>query len=223
MSEELKVSNNEELLDASLKLLQDRKEASKALKDIASRVITASGGDKSSWSSVRKLHAKKGDGWVGNNPLVLDKDAKSKDILSTMFARLQKTIVDIESYNQADMLNEYFNALKESGITIELDHSKFFHADTTQLDVEDELDSSKAYIKTIESYDEEMKEVHATTSEALNFTAKEDYKKVLGLYNRKVKGKDIGDTVQDILTKHTMMDTAVNLINDMESVEESEE
>lgn len=205
----------EELLEASLQLIESKKIASKALKDVTKRILANDGTTKENWVQLRKLFAKMGCGWSGD-PLTLQEDAEKKDTISVMLVRLLNVIGAFEEFNMEDKILPYFTALKEYGITIMIDPAKFAHAEIKQEDAEEALQQSKSWIDTIDQNNDILKTEHAPKSEELNFTLAPDYGKVLSLYNRKLKGKDIDDKVQDILTRNELLDTAVNLVNDLQ-------
>lgn len=215
MSEVNEINNAEELLNATVDVLKEKKNTGKALAEVTKRVLDQSGGDKSNWRIVTKVCANKGRAWLGN-PLDLDKEAEHKDSISPLFIKLLATITALEEFNQTDeVLKEYLDALQSRGITITIDHNAFEHADTDSIEppIDEELESTKSYMRTIENYSDEIKNEHAVRANELNFCSANSYMSIAQLYKRGVvDGKDIQDTCQDILTDHEMFDTAVGLI-----------
>lgn len=208
------VKNAEELLNETAELMEDKKVASKALRDVTKRVIEEAGGaDKTNWNKVRKYYKDKGKGWAGD-PLLLDKEAKKKDGLSQKFKGLYEAINAIEEFNMSSILEDYFKSLESKGITITIDHEKFAHADISEESVEDALDSSKGYMETIDSYNDELKDEHAPKSEELNFAPAGEYTNLAKIFVRGMKGKDVGDVVQNKVTYCEMTETAYNLVKD---------
>ena len=112
------------------------------------------------------------------------------------------------------MLKDYFDALKKKGIEITLNLEEFVQADIAEESVEDALDSSKGYMEEIDSYNDELKDEHAPKAEELNFAPKEEYKGLASIFIRGMKGKDVGDAVQDKVTYCEMTETAYNLVKD---------
>ena len=209
------VKNAEELLDETVEVIENKKIASKALKEITKRVMEEAGGaDKTNWNKTRKYYKDKGKGWVAGDPLCLDKEAKKKDPLSSKFKGLYDAIAAIEEFNMSPMLDDYFKALADKGITITIDSEKFAHADIGEESVNDALDSSKSYMETIDSYNDEIKDEHAPKSEELNFAPAGEYTGLVKIFMKGMKGKDVGDVVQDKVTYCEMTETAYNLVKD---------
>lgn len=210
------VKNPEELLTATMDLLREKKVTSKAMAEVSKRVIEATHADKADWKLLTKAYSDKGRAWVGGNPLLLDKEEPHKDNVSPIFAKLLAIVSAAEAFNYSDeLLQDYFDALENVGIKIEIDHDKFEHADTDNLDsLEEELDSIKSYSATIEQYNDELRDEHAMKAEELNFAPSSDYMKVVNIYRKGVAGKEIDDEVQDILTHNELLDSAVNLVSD---------
>lgn len=208
------IKDIKELLDTTIETMKDRSDASKALSDIKKRVITSTNGDKSNWSLLSKVNALAGEGWAGD-PFILDPKAKYKDAISQIFIKLLTLITATEEFNVTDdILAPYLDTLKSHGIILIVKSDEFNHADTSDTDIEEELQSSKSYIKTVQSYNEDIQE-QAEKAESMNITSKKDYSKVVNIYNKGLKGKEIDDDVQNILTNNEMLDTAVNKASDL--------
>ena len=218
MSEDLEnVNSREDLLDESIKLLEEKRVVSKALKDIAKNVLKETSGDKNDWKVVSKFYYNKGKGWAnGGDPLTLEKEAPKKDTFSQLCIRLRDTIRSLVAFGKADLLDEYLQALDAAGIGITLKGDLAPQETGFEEVVDEALDSAKSYYATIESYNDELKNVHAPKSEELNFTVAGDYSSALKIYRKKIKGKAVDDDVQNINLRCEMLETALNLINDME-------
>lgn len=206
--------NAEELIEETLKVMSDKKDTQKALKDSVSEVLERTNGDKYDWNIVNKVYANKGEGWVAGNPLNLDKDNPHKDAISSTFKKLAETITAFAKFDQLDVLEDYFEALRNLGINIQVDESQIPKQDLDGVDIKDYLTSQKAYIKTIEEYSTELREVHTAVSEDLNFAPKTEYLKLVGIYKRGIEGKDVDDAVQDKLTHCEWTETAYNLVKE---------
>ncbi len=217
MSEDIQDINNiEDLLSATVEVIHDKKSANKAKSDIVKRVLSQSGGDKQRLNTVAKAISTKGRAWNGD-PLSLNPDERQKDILSQLFIRVFQTIEAFEEFNQTEnVLSDYLEALENRGIKITINHEQFNHADTENItpSFEDELDSIKGYIRTVENYSNDLKEFHAPKAEDLNFTPKSEYMRIANIYIRGLAGKEIDDTVQDILLHNELVDSAVNMVAD---------
>lgn len=218
------VKNAKELLKETLSIMNERRIATKAKADVEKRVVADTGGDKANWRLISKVFANKGKGWLGGNPLDIDKGAKHKDAISGTFIKLADVIKAAEDFNQTEtVLQDYLDALSNIGIKITVDHEKFAHADTEALEygIEEELKSVKSYVNTIESFSDEIKEEHTVKAEELNFAPKTGYLRAVNIYKKATKGKDVDDEVQNIHTYNEFMDTAVNLAADYGKSEDS--
>lgn len=209
------VKDAKELLNETLKIFKEKKVAGKALAEVNKRVLTETSGNKNDWSTLTKAYTNKGKAWIAGNPLELNPEEKYKDIISAVFIKLVTLIKATEAFNRTEeILGDYLEALENIGINIQIDSDKFTHFDTNMCDIEEELKAVKAFKATIESYNEEIKEEHSAKAEDLNFAPKTGYMKVANIYKRGISGKDIDDTVQDILTYNEFIDRAVNLVAD---------
>lgn len=218
------VKNAKELLEETVNILVEKKIANKALSDVHKRVLKDTSGDKADWKLLTKVYANKGKAWVSGNPLSLDPNEKHKDMISPLFRKLYEVVKATEAFNQTyNVLSEYFDALEDLGIKISIDPDKFNHLDTDLLDssLEDELDSAKAYLATIEGFSDEIRNEHTAKAEELNFAPASAYTRVVGIFRKGMSGKEIDDDVQRILTYNEFLDKAVNLtadyVNSMES------
>ena len=211
------VKNAKELLDETISILNEKKVARKALAEVNKRVVTETAGDKGDWNTLVKAYANKGRAWIGNNPLELNSEEKHKDVVSPIFNKLLNLIKAAEAFDQTEeLLGEYFAALEEAGITIQINPEKFTHSNVDMMDedIEEELKAAKSFLLTIESYSDEIKNEHAIKAEELNFAPKTGYMQVANIYKKGINGKDIDDTVQNILTYNEFIDKAVNLAAD---------
>lgn len=211
------VTNAKDLLEETVDVLREKKTASKALTEVNKRVLQETGGDKADWRIVTKVNSNKGRAWIDDNPLELNTEEKHKDFLSSIFIKLVGIIKATESFNLTDdLLSEYFEKLEEIGIKITVDSDKFDHLSTEGLDtdIHEELDSVKSYDRTIENYNDEIREEHVVKAEELDFSPADTYMKVVNIYRKGLSGKEIDDDVQNILTHNEMFDSAVNLTAD---------
>lgn len=211
------VSNAKELLEETVSILNERKVASKALAEVDKRVLQATNGDKAHWKLLTKIYANKGKAWAGESPLVIDKEEKHKDVISPIFIKLLDTIRATEAFNVTDtVLGEYLEALAAQGIEIKINSDMFDHLDTDAMDatVDDELDSAKAYLRTMSEFSDEIRDEHTARAEELNFVPASSYMRIVNIYRKGVNGKEIDDDVQNILTYNATVDQAVNLAAD---------
>ena len=209
-----------EVLQETVSVFEDRKVAKKALTEVEKAISGLTEQDPGFVKIATKLVEKKGAGWAGS-PLALDKEAKVKDPLSQMFIGMRDKIVSLRQTGQAKILTDYFSALEGSGIHITVDP-----VDLPFDDAVDEMFSrATSFIRTIRSYDDEVKDEHAPKAEELNFCPAKEYKGLAKIYQRGMKKgpEAIDDACQDKVTYCEMTETAYNLVHDSIRSEEGED
>lgn len=212
-----------DILDESVKNLNNIKSARKGLKETISNIVDATGAESGFVKEAIKITSRLGDGVINpERPLGLEAEAKEKDPVSKLLLNLAEIIQCLKVTKTANKLKPYFEQLKdEYGIIIALtDASELNEVDE---DINESFVSAKAYNKTIKDYREEIKEEHATKADDANFVRARDYSKVLNIYNTGVsKGLEaVEDKCQDTLasceeTKRNVdiLETAVNAVQD---------
>ena len=200
-----------EVLEETSKLMDERKVAKKALTETEKALANLLDIDVGFVKEADKLVEKKGAGWSGS-PLSLDKDAKVKDPLSQLFINLRDKVLVLRETGQVDILQEYVEALEGQGIHLSFD------AVPTPFDdaVGEMFDRATSYIRTIRSYDDEVKDEHAPKAEELNFCPSREYKGLARIYKRGKKSgvEAVNDACQDKVAYCEMTETAYNLVHD---------
>lgn len=204
-----------DLLDETTKIEEEKKIASKAMNELAKDAEKSLNADKATLKKCKDYVYYHGNGWVNGNPLDLDPEEKFKDRLSPTFKKLRDIVLDLQANGMIDLLNEYIGALEGFGIHITIDDADPIVSDVVE--TKEVIKSMCGYQKVICENSDIIREEHSQQSEDLNFTPKAKYKEVFGFYSRKMKGKDIDDSVQDKITACEMYETALNEVNDMES------
>lgn len=223
MAEEVEETKPFDLLDESVKILEDIKVAKKALKDVISSITEATSAQSGFIKAATKIVAKMGDGVTDKNkPLNVDKEAPYKDPISKLLKNLGETILTLKEAGVLNKLEPYFNQLENDyGVSISVKDTSV--EDPIDPEIEDLYNSSTSYLRTIRDYKDEIKEDHAPKAEEIQFVKSNDYNKVLALYNKGMsKGVDsIEDKCQDTLascedTKKDLdsLETAINLVHD---------
>ena len=191
--------------------MDERKVAKKALTETEKALANLLDIDVGFVKEADKLVEKKGAGWAGS-PLSLDKDAKVKDPLSQLFINLRDKVLVLRETGQVDILQEYVDALEGQGIHLSFD------AVPTPFDdaVGEMFDRATSYIRTIRSYDDEVKDEHAPKAEELNFCPSKEYKGLARIYKRGKKSglEAVNDACQDKVAYCEMTETAYNLVHD---------
>lgn len=201
-----------ELLDESIEVLEEKKQAQKAMNGLAKDSEESLGANKSVVKFCKDIYFTKGKAWVGGSPLTLDSQEKVKDKTSQLMIKLRDLILNLQSIGHVDWLTDYFSALEGYGIHITVDDADPEVSDTDE--IEEVIKSMCAYQSIIKDNSEIIKETHGQESEDLNFAPKKDYSQVVSLYNKIQNGKDVDDEYQDKITRLEMFETALNLVYD---------
>lgn len=191
------ISEPFELLEESLRVKGDIKVSKKAMEEASTRISDQLKIDKGFVKEARKLLSKKG--------------AEKGDVLSSTFEKLATIISVLNVTGMLDELNEYLSELEGKGIKISIENKNESAPPSVIEDFKDVI----AYLHTIDEYQEEITS-HSTRAEELNFSPKKEYKQLLSMYERRLKGKDVEDKVQDKITYCTMTETAWNIVHDKE-------
>ena len=207
------MSDIKDLLDESIIALDEKKQAQKTINGLAKDAEEPLNIDKQTVKFCNNVYFAKGKGWVNNNPLLLDKDAKIKDKTSQLMIKLRDLILNLRRIGHLDWLKEYFDALCEDGIHITIDNEDQYDV-TSPAEIEEVIKSMCAYQLVVDENSETIKEEHGQRSEDIDFAPKKNYPEVLGLYSKIQNGKDVDDEYQDKITYLEMFESALNLVYD---------
>ena len=185
-----------DLLDESLESLKDKKTFSKESNKIIKETAEACGVDKQYIKATKDLMYNKGKGWLNEQPLVLDTQAKKKDKISQTLLKLYDIIYSLKSVNMDNELAPYLDALSELGITID-----YSNVEVSEINNEDKLADSIEQLVRYETNKEalnEQIEADGVKSEEMDFVRKKDYAKILDFYSKKKEEEDLDDKFQQI-------------------------
>jgi len=199
LDEEVETFNDPfELMDESLKLKDDIKIQKKALKDVTNRL-------------VNEIHCD--IGFVKEAQKMLAAEGKDKgDTLKDTFDKLINVILTFRQIGYVEHLAPYFDKLEAAGISLKIEDTESAASDT----VKEGWKDSVSYLRSIKEKQDIISNTHAPNSEDINFAPKEEYKGLLSIYSKKLKGKDVDDAVQERVTYFEMAETAYNLVGDKE-------
>ena len=127
--------------------------------------------------------------------------------------KLRDLILNLRRIGHLDWLKEYFDALYEDGIHINIDNEDQYDV-TSPAEIEEVIKSMCAYQLVVDENSETIKEEHGQRSEDIDFAPKKNYPEVLGLYSKIQNGKDVDDEYQDKITYLEMFESALNLVYD---------
>lgn len=204
--------NAKELLEESIQVLDEKKQAQKAMNGLAKDCEESLNIDAATVKFCKNVYWTKGKAWEHGSPLVLNKDEKIKDKTSQLMIKLRDLILNLRRIGHIDWLTDYFSALDGCGIHIAVDEQA---PDVSSPDeIEEVIKSMCGYQLVVDENADKIKEDHGQQSEDLNFAPKKNYAEVLGLYNKIQNGKDVDDEFQDKITQLEMLETALNLVYD---------
>jgi hypothetical protein len=201
-----------ELLEESAEILHDKSAASKNMNMIASETAKMQQIEKSIIVRAKDYKYYAGAGWIDNDPLQKNPEEKFPDRVAPTFRKLLQIIDDLRAIGKTDWLDPYVQALSNHGIDLTFSAADCMVNDPDE--VEAAIENMCGFQKTICTLADEINDVKALTSEDINFTPKNEFKKVLGFYDRKAKGKDVDDAYSDWVTHLEMVETAVNQVYD---------
>lgn len=204
------IKTTQELLDLSLSVVSEKKQAVKTMNMMLADTAKTYGVNKKILAGARDIAFTKGKGWKNDNPFDLDADAEIKDKTSQLFMKLRDTVKTLNEIGKTDWLIPYISALEGYGIHLSVD-KKDVDA-TASSEVGEAITSMNAYQQVKFDNDKLLKENHAPKSDELNFTKASDYGYVLGLYDKVKSKKNIDDEVQEKFLRLEMLENAMGLV-----------
>lgn len=205
------------LLEESQTLLEENKQTNKTINGIIKDAVAAYGVQKDELKRCKDYYYYKGKGWLNSsNPLMLDKDAKVKDKMTPVFAKLRDFFVDLQDIGHPEWAQEYIDALKEDGINITLTERPPVVSSPDE--VEEAVKSLIAYQEIVLENKDTIKEEHAEQSEVLMLSTKAQYPKVAAFYNKisdpKRDQDRTDDSYQSMVADLEQLETAYTVIYD---------
>jgi hypothetical protein len=201
-----------ELLQDSNEILEQKKAASKNMNMVAAETAKAQGIEKPILVRCKDYLHYRGRGWLGGDLLEKDPEEKFPDRVAPTFRKLLQIVEDLSAVGRPDFLDIYLDALRAKGIDIKINYADMRVNDPDETWVA--VENMSGFQTTICALADEINDVKAVESEDINFTPKNEFKKVLGFYNRKEAGKDVDDFYQDTVTHLEQVETAYNKVYD---------
>ena len=101
------VKTAQELLNISLDIVSEKKQAVKTMNMMLADTAKTYGVNKKILSSARDIAFTKGKGWKNDNPFDLDADAEIKDKTSQLFMKVRDTIKALNEIGKTEWLTPY--------------------------------------------------------------------------------------------------------------------
>lgn len=160
----------------------------------------------------------RGRGWGDDCLSKSDESEKYPDRVSPTFRHLIDIVTNSYATGKEDLLQVYLDAIKEKGITISIDESKFTQpsSDSKQIIAEslNQMDPIQCLICEKNDY---MTDVLAEQAESANLSPKEKYKKIIKLAASKQSGKDVDDQVQSEYVKIELFQNGLEEVSKIDS------
>ena len=202
-----------ELLEESYTLLKEKKVNSKHLSTIASDMAKMQKIEKPVMIRCKDYVYYRGRGYLPTD-ILGDKDPQEKfpDRVVPTFKKLLQIIDDLYAIGKPELLDIYLDAMKQRGIEI------IVHDKNTRVIDPDEtwqaIENMQSYQATICDLADQINFGCTQVAEDINFTPKEEFKKVLSFYEKKTDERDCDDLYQEKVTDLEMTETAYTKIYD---------
>lgn len=158
----------------------------------------------------------RGRGWGDSCLEKSEESEKFPDRVSPTFRHLIDIITNSYATGKEDLLNVYLDAIKEKGITITIDVSKFTRPSEESKQVVavalNQMDPLQTAICEKNDY---MTDVLAEQAEAVNLSPKNKYKQIVKLASAKQNGRDVDDKVQNEYLKMELFQNGLEAVNDI--------
>lgn len=206
-------------LDEGIRYHNEKSALWKDMNAIAKECSRQTGIDRNTLMKVKDYLHYRGRGWGDDCISKSEESEKYPDRVSPTFRHLVDIVTNAYATGKEDLLDVYIDAVREKGITISIDESKFTRPtnENKQIVAEaiDQMDPIQCDICTKNDY---MTDVLAEEAEAANLSPKNKYKKIVKLAAQKQAGRDVDDKVQD---EYVKMELFSNCLEEVNKIEES--
>lgn len=205
-------------LDEGVKYHNEKSALWKDMNAIAKLCSRQTGIDRNTLMKVKDYLHYRGRGWGDDCLSKSEESEKYPDRVSPTFRHLVDIVTNSYATGKEDLLNVYLDAVREKGITITIDESKFTRPtnENKQIVAEaiDQMDPIQCDICAKNDY---MNDVLAEEAEAANLSPKDKYKKIVKLAAQKQAGRDVDDKVQDEYVKMELFQNGLEAVGDIQS------
>ena len=206
-----------ECLDKGIQYHNEKAALWKDMNAIAKTCSRQTGIDRNTLMKVKDYLHYRGRGWGDDCLSKSEESEKYPDRVSPTFRHLVDIVTNSYATGKEDLLNVYLDAVKEKGITISIDVSKFTRpsneAKQTVAEAINLMDPLQCDICEKNDY---MNDVLAEEAEAANLSPKNKYKQIVKLAASKQAGRDVDDKVQDEYLKMELFQNGLEAVNDID-------
>lgn len=203
-------------LDEGIQYHNEKSALWKEMNAIAKECSRQTGIDRNTLMRVKDYLHYRGRGWGDSCLEKSEESEKFPDRVSPTFRHLVDIITNSYATGKEDLLNVYLDAIKEKGITISIDVSKFTRpsedAKQTVAVALNQMDPLQSVICEKNDY---MTDVLAEQAEAANLSPKNKYKQIVKLAASKQNGRDVDDKVQNEYLKMELFQNGLEAVNDI--------
>ena len=206
-----------ECLDKGIQYHNEKAALWKDMNAIAKTCSRQTGIDRNTLMKVKDYLQYRGRGWGDDCLSKSEESEKYPDRVSPTFRHLVDIVTNSYATGKEDLLNVYLDAVKEKGITISIDVSKFTRpsneAKQTVAEAINLMDPLQCDICEKNDY---MNDVLAEEAESINLSPKNKYKQIVKLAASKQAGRDVDDKVQDEYLKMELFQNGLEAVNDID-------
>jgi hypothetical protein len=215
-------SSSLECLEQGIQYHNEKSALWKEMNSIAKLCSQQTGIDRNTLMRVKDYLHYRGRGWGEDCLSKSEESEKFPDRVSPTFRHL----VDIITYSYAtgkeDLLDVYLEAIKEKGITVSIDITKFTRpAPETKIAVAEALAQMDPLQTIICEKNDYLTDVLAEEAESYNLSPKNKYKQIVRLAASKQRGRDIDDKVQDEYVNMELFSNGLEAANNIEQDDRS--
>jgi hypothetical protein len=203
-------------LDEGIQYHNEKSSLWKEMNTIAKECSRQTGISRNTLMKVKDYLHYRGRGWGDSCLEKSEESEKFPDRVSPTFRHLVDIITNSYATGKEDLLNVYLDAIKEKGITISIDVSKFTRpSEDSKKTVAVALNQMDPLQTVICEKNDYMTDVLAEQAEAANLSPKNKYKQIVKLASAKQNGRDVDDKVQNEYLKMELFQNGLEAVNDI--------
>lgn len=210
-------TNSTDCLETGIQYHNEKSALWKAMNAIAKTCSRQTGIDRNTLMRVKDYLHYRGRGWGDDCLSKSEESGKFPDRVSPTFRHLVDIVTNSYATGKEDLLDVYLNAIKERGITISIDTSKFTRPSVDNKTAVAEALSLMDPIQTdICEKNDYMTDVLAEQAETVNLSPKNKYKQIVKLAASKQAGRDVDDKIQNEYVHIELFQNGLEAVNDID-------
>lgn len=209
--------SNVDCLEQGIEYHNEKSALWKEMNSIAKLCSRQTGINRNTLMKVKDYLHYRGRGWGDDCLSKSEEPEKYPDRVSPTFRHLIDIVTNSYAAGKEDLLDVYLDAIKEKGITISIDASKFTQPNADAKEAVaiaiSQMDPLQCDICEKNDY---MNDVLAEQAEVANLSPKNKYKQIVKLAASKQAGRDINDKVQDEYVKIELFQNGLEAVNNID-------